>query len=705
MTANSWADSTQDLHQTYRWKNVSIVGGGFVSGLLYHPNKQDVLYARTDIGGAYRWNSRTQSWIPLVDWNLYGIESFAIDESDPNRLYLAAGTYLGDFAGNGAILRSTNQGRTFERTDMPFRMGGNQDGRSMGERLAVDPNDGRKLLFGSRTAGLWSSSDSGKTWSHVESFQPGSTDSGIGIGCIAYDRTSSRRTVPTSHIFVGVASKGKGLWSTQDGGATWNPVSNQPKGLYPHHMVFGPDGRLYLAYGNGPGPNGVTDGAVWTYRPTTGEWRDITPERCDSTHRFGYGGLSVDPHRPGFLAVTTLDHWNGGDELFLSNDGGSHWTGLKDVSKMDASASPFLRWGQREPKFGWWMGTVQIDPFRAGTVLFGTGATIWGTDHALDGFVHRSINWTATTVGLEETAVLDLMSPPSGPHLFSAVGDIGGFRHDDFSKAPAVGMQSNPIFNDTDSIDFAQTKPNSMVRVGRANAGVSRGAYSIDGGDSWQPFSQEPSRGQGGGSVAISSDAGTICWSPFRTVPYVTHDFGKDWQKSEGAPANMRLAADRCDPKLVFGLGRADGKNGLYSSSDAGLTFSRVADLPNGDLDCIKCVPDYRGDVWIVVGKRVLHWVSGSGNTPKFVDGISDANNIGFGRSRSGKDYPAIYLIGAIGKRQGAFRSDDSGSSWIWITDQEHGFGTMDHITGDPRIFGRVYLGTNGRGVLYGDPR
>src|SRR5664280_2728776 len=69
--------------QTYNWKNVAIKGGGFVSGLITHPNAPGVVYARTDIGGAYRWNPTNNSWIPLLDFapnsNLGGVESLAID--------------------------------------------------------------------------------------------------------------------------------------------------------------------------------------------------------------------------------------------------------------------------------------------------------------------------------------------------------------------------------------------------------------------------------------------------------------------------------------------------------------------------------------------------------------------------------------------------------------------------------------------------
>src|SRR5688572_10459039 len=78
----------------YVWRNVVIGGSGFVTGIIFHPRQKDLMYGRTDIGGAYRWNAATQSWISITDWigiddvNLTGIESLALDPSDPNRLYL-----------------------------------------------------------------------------------------------------------------------------------------------------------------------------------------------------------------------------------------------------------------------------------------------------------------------------------------------------------------------------------------------------------------------------------------------------------------------------------------------------------------------------------------------------------------------------------------------------------------------------------------
>ncbi len=68
----------------YTWNSVTIGGGGFVTGLVFHPKEKGLAYARTDVGGAYRWDVAANRWEPLTDWigaedsNLLGIESIAV---------------------------------------------------------------------------------------------------------------------------------------------------------------------------------------------------------------------------------------------------------------------------------------------------------------------------------------------------------------------------------------------------------------------------------------------------------------------------------------------------------------------------------------------------------------------------------------------------------------------------------------------------
>ena len=58
----------QTYAEPYDWKSVVIKGGGFVTGIVPHPNESGLMYCRTDVGGAYRWNPANGSWIPLQDF-------------------------------------------------------------------------------------------------------------------------------------------------------------------------------------------------------------------------------------------------------------------------------------------------------------------------------------------------------------------------------------------------------------------------------------------------------------------------------------------------------------------------------------------------------------------------------------------------------------------------------------------------------------
>ena len=53
--------------QSYTWRNVQIFGGGFIVGVVFNQTEPNLVYTRTDIGGAYRLDNATGRWVSLLD--------------------------------------------------------------------------------------------------------------------------------------------------------------------------------------------------------------------------------------------------------------------------------------------------------------------------------------------------------------------------------------------------------------------------------------------------------------------------------------------------------------------------------------------------------------------------------------------------------------------------------------------------------------
>ena len=678
-------------------------GGGFVPGIIYHPKQPGLVYARTDIGGAYRWDGGTDRWIPLTDSmsrdlqgaDFMGILSVALDPSDTNRVYMETGKYTQSWAGNGALLSSTNRGASWTIIPLSMKVGGNEDGRGCGERLQVDPNADSILIMGASSnsgtspaqAGLWKSTNFGTSWSPLSSFLPAN------VNFVLFDPSSSPPGIPTSRIFVAaVNTSGQSLYESTDAGTNWGVVSGQPIGVMAIRAVIA-DSLLYVTFANYQGPNNATTGSVWKYNIVKSLWTNISP----SSGSYGFSGISLYPKNPNDLAVSTLDCWSPMDEVYLSTDGGAHWAGRLRNAKLDHSYAPYT--STVNPH---WLGCLAMDPFDSSKAMFGTGFGIW----ACDNLFSLSPTWYFRDEDLEETVPLQIISPPF-TNVMSALGDYNGFRHDSLDASPPQGRYSLPSGTQT-SISFASRVPSKVATTYNS---LPYGAYSTDGGTTWHNFSNRPSGTNGGGSfsIAVSADGNSMVWSPSGgTLSYST-DNGKSWTKSRGSMPSDPPVADPVNPKKFYVFDAISGGR-VWVSKDGGESFAQGAGgLPivpsyQSQDGLVTTVPGHEGDLWICTGAGGLYHSTSSGTSASKINSVGSAYLLGSGKSSSKGGYPSLYLWGVVNGALGIFRSDDVGMSWTRINDDSHQFGYLHQVAGDPRVYGRCYVATEGRGILFGEP-
>lgn len=733
---NDGPDATVDLprivHGSYLWQVMPIGAGGFVTGIVSAAGPPASIYARTDVGGAYRWNAASQEWQQLLDaaslpgavpGDTLSVDSIAVAPSAGSRVYLALGndnnpgSATEALSTTGRLLVSDDSGRTWRTTERRWFISGNQHYRVGSERLAVDPTDPDHVLFGSSREGLFQSFDAGTTWSQI----PFATVPTGTIGEPAADQPgiSAVAFVGTT-AFVAVA--GVGVFLSRDAGTSWNVVRSFDATQYGGGAVA-VDGDLWLAINR-------TDGsaaAVASFDLDTGRWRDLP---IPSTSHFA--AFAVDPTDPNRVALADEAVRDG--HLWTSSDGGQSWA-THDVE----IASPQIPWLANTDLVGFMStGRLMFDPVDGG-LWFAEGMAVWrAPDIAARAGSAGTITFTSAARGIEETVASAIVAPPGGPPI-GAVADRQGFVFDDITRYRATTLIDETFVGGT-GLDYSAADSDVVAWVGAeyhiyySDQRRARGAVSADGGRTWTQFTGTTPE-MFGGEVAVSAvDSRQLVWLPTHyTDPwaylrepvglYISHDSGQSWTHLDtvgGIDSFHRfmwwftrraLAADRVNGN--FYLMSDEGR--FLIGTEGGLTWQDAAYAPPcleanacHVLGQLHAQPDRAERLWAAVAADGLYRTDDAGRTAwAKIAGVDFVSALGFGAPMTGAAPVSVFLYGRVGgaAQPGLYRSDDDGATWQLITNFPGGsYADVSAISGDLEVPGRVYIAFSGTGFVQGDP-
>lgn len=618
---------TDDVRYTY--KSLSVPGGGFVTGFVFHPSKKNILYARTDIGGIYRFDFEKSRWISLAvsitEYNRYLAQplSIALDSEKENMLYAVCGSY-GRNGGQSALIISDDYGETFTEKKVPFRCNGNAPARSSSERLAFYKGS---LFYGSQGDGLWRSDNGGDSWEKLSFAEENIvfvhfTDNGVMLVSCTGETNSSG--MDRGHTLFVSYDYGK-CFEKLEIPAPLNDERCGHNGFVPY-SISGCNGRIYITFSHSykesawGGWNdfacdngGGFDGRLYCYRTENGRVffsDDVTPIIAGFTDKnplrrlpFGLGGIDFFEN---YIAVCSVG--GHGDGIFISDNCGKTYSVIKstDLKHFDIDV-PYLKPqynGNRVPLH--WMSCLRINPFNPDFSVINTGTGIFSLKNLKSGNMRVS----SMTNGVEETVHMNIYSLPDGKNrVIDLVGDLGGFV---FGES---GEPCENSFADKDgnryitclNADFLQSNPDMFITTARGNwTGHTKGGVimTTDGGESFTHIgypeglsdiineaAERISRpNSNSGWAAITADGRYILWTmayklfelPCSTA--VRYDLqkcsfekikvydaeGRDISESEH---HIKMFTDRVNSSKAYGFGE---KGQLYISLDGGGSFHGI---------------------------------------------------------------------------------------------------------------------------------
>ena len=211
---------------------------GSIGFLAVAPSRPETIYVGTGEGlqrpdlstgdGMFKSTDGGKTWRHIGLSDAQQIPSIIVDPKNPDRVFVAAlGHPYGPNEERG-IFRTLDGGKTWKKVLY-------KDANTGGAALAFDPQnpqivwadlwEGRQAPwengeFSGPGSGLYKSTDGGETWTQKTNGLPGFVD---GLGRIGF---SIAATHPKIMLATVEARQGGGIYRSEDGGDSWNPVSD-----------------------------------------------------------------------------------------------------------------------------------------------------------------------------------------------------------------------------------------------------------------------------------------------------------------------------------------------------------------------------------------------------------------------------------------------------------------------------------------------
>ena len=147
-----------------------------------------------------------------------------------------------------------------------------------------------------------------------------------------------------------------------------------------------------------------------------------------------------------------------------------------------------------------------------------------------------------------------------------------------------------------------------------------------------------------------------------------------------------------------------DGSTGsgrILVSTDGGATFSAGATGMSGRTGRLRATVSVAGDLWVVANGNAYHSTDGGMTVAQLTTALAV---YAMGAGMAAPDRPCPRSTSAARQRHRGpvplgRRGSDLGADRRRGPSLRH----RGDILGDPKTYGRVYVGNNGRGILYGD--